>query len=326
MNLFGSKSEDIFGLDIGYETIKLVQIFRKKNNIYLEGAVEIPLTERILEKDHFKNKAKTATLIKEACKKARPSGIRAKRIVSALPETFVFSKTIQMPKMSKEEYEKAIPTEAAQYIPIPVDQVYLDYQIMIIHPDEPLVDLLLVAAPKKLVDEYVEVTKMAGYELAALETKPIAVGRAISFSAPLKGAVIIEIGTELTRLSLWDQNNIRLITSIPVGKNQLEGSLQHEHNPQISVTESIGTSSILSALSEEILNSIKYHQSRDYRPAPITKIYICGSGALIKGVKEYISKTTNVVTELVSPNLSGNDKLGTEYVTAYGLALRNDFE
>jgi len=326
MNLFGSKSEDVFGLDIGYETIKLVQVSQRKDRPSLVGRTEIPLTERILERDHFKNKAKTATMIKEACKKAKPQAIRAKSIVSALPETFVFSKTIQMPKMSKEEYEKAIPTEAAQYLPIPVEQVYLDYQIMIVHPDEPLVDLSIVAAPKKLVDEYVEVTKMAGYELVALETKPIAVGRAIAHSAPLKGAIIIEIGTELTRLSLWDNNNIRLITSVPVGKNQIQGSLQQDFNPQKSVVESIGTTTILSTLSYEILNSIKYHQNRDYRPAPISKIYLCGSGALIKGVDQFIAKETNIPVELFSPKIVGDNTLGTEYVTAFGLALRSDFE
>ena len=91
MNLTNENS--VFGLDIGYETIKLVQLVRHKNSIKLVGYSEMPLTERILERDSFKNKAATANLIKEACRKAKPFPIRAKKIVSALPETFVFSKT-----------------------------------------------------------------------------------------------------------------------------------------------------------------------------------------------------------------------------------------
>jgi type IV pilus assembly protein PilM len=197
---------------------------------------------------------------------------------------------------------------------------------MIVHPDEPLVDILLVAAPKKLVDEYVEVTKMAGFELSALETKPIAVGRAVAASAPLKGAIIIEIGTEITRLSLWDNNNLRLSTSVPLGKNQIEGSLSHEYNKSATISNSVTTSSLLASIPQEIVNSIKYHNSRDYHPTPIQNIYLCGSGAKISGIAEYIQKETNIGTQIILPNIKEKEKIGTEFITAFGLALRNDLE
>lgn len=325
MSLF-TDNRMCFGLDIGYETIKLVSVSQKKGQISLIGAIEVPLTERILERDHFKNKEKTATLIRDACKKAKPLPISTRKIVSALPETFVFSKTIQMPKMSQEDYAKSIPMEAAQYLPIPVTDVYLDFQVMIVHPDEPLVDILLVAAPKKLVDEYVEVTKLAGLELSALETKPIAVGRAVAASAPLKGACVIEIGTEITRLSIWDNNNLRLSTSVPLGKNQIEGSLGHEYNKSATISNSVATSALLSPLPQEITNSIKYHNNRDYHPSPIQNIYLCGSGAKISGIAEYIQKATNISTQIIQPNIREKDKIGTEFITAFGLALRNDLE
>ncbi|MCX6813641.1 MAG: type IV pilus assembly protein PilM [Candidatus Azambacteria bacterium] len=326
MKIFKIKSNDAFGLDIGYETIKLVSVTSNKKGIYLVGATEVPLTERILERDHFKNKAKTATLIKDACRKALPSPIRARRIVSALPETFVFSKTIQMPKMTKEEYTKAIPIEAAQYLPIPVEKVYIDFQIMIVHPDEPLIDLLFVAAPKQLVDDYVEVIKMAGFELSALETKPLAVGRAVAASVPLHGAVICEIGTEITRLSLWDNNNIRFSTSVPVGNNQIKESLDHEFNSSNTIQNSVATSMLINPLSQEILSTIKYHQSRDFHPSPVEKIYLCGSGAKIPGVDKFIEQKTNLATEIILPNIKNNHQLGTEFTTAFGLALRGDLE
>jgi type IV pilus assembly protein PilM len=180
MNLFNLEDNSVFGLDIGFETIKLVELKKNRHSIKLVGAKEVRLTERILERDSFRNKAATANLIKEACRSALPGPIRAKKIVTALPENFVFSKTIQMPKMSREELEKSIQIEAAQYLPIPAEEVYIDFQTLIVHPDESLTDILLVAAPKKLVDDYVEMTRIAGLELVALETKPIAVGRAVS--------------------------------------------------------------------------------------------------------------------------------------------------
>lgn len=322
MSIFNLKTSDtVFGLDIGFETLKLVQLKKGKNNVTLVGAVEVPLTERILEKDSFKNKATAANLIKEACRKAKPNPITATKIVSALPETFVFSKTIQMPKMSDQEYKNAVPVESAKYLPIPVDEVYLDYQVLIVHPDDPQVDVLLVASPKKLVDEYVEVTKMAGFELVALETKPIAVGRGVAMSRNLNSTVIMEIGTELSRLSIWDNRNIRLITSINVGKNQILESLGGTTDPS-----AFKGSPALISIVDETINAIKYHQNRDYKPNAVTDILLSGSGSKIPGLAEFLAEDTKINTELVEPKLFGKTQLGPEFITSYGLALRNEFE
>ncbi len=321
MSLFDFTTGDaVFGLDIGYETLKLVQLNKSKKSISLIGSVEIPLTQRILEKDCFKNKSATATLIRESCRKAKPEAIRAKKIVSALPETFVFSKTIQMPKMTDQEYQNAIPVEAAKYLPIPVEEVYLDFQPLIIHPDEPLVDILIVASPKKLVDEYVEVTKMAGFELVALETKPIAVGRAVSLSEQLIGTVIIEIGTEISRVSIWDNQNIRLISSINSGKNQIAEASTEQDISHFKENPALNT------VITETLNAIKYHQNRDYKPNPIKKILICGSGAKLPGLADYFPEELKINTEVVLPKLTKDQTLGTEFITSYGLALRNEFD
>lgn len=327
------KNDSVFGLDIGYETLKLVELKKKKGGIFLVGSIEVPLTERILEKDSFKNKAQTANLIKDACRRALPSAIKATKIASALPETFVFSKTIQMPKMTDKEYEKAVPIEAAQFLPIPIEEVYLDYQVLITHPEEALVDILIAASPRKLVDDYVEMTKMAGFELEALETKPIAVGRAIRSYIPLDGSLIVEIGTEISRISIWDNNSIRLATTVATGKNQIVENLRaigHQEETTGSViikeTEFPELSQTLLNISDEIINAIKYHQNRDYKPKPVKKILLCGSGAKIGGIDAYISKETKIAAEIVKPNLKGKASLGTEFITAFGLALRNEYE
>lgn len=311
--IFGSIIDNnaVFGLDIGFETLKLVQIEKRKNICSLVGAIEIPIAERILERDSFKDKAKITSLIKEACRKAKPNPIWAKKIVTALPETFVFSKTIQMPKMSQKEYEEAVPIEAAKHLPIPAEETYIDFQVLIVHPEEAMADILLVASPKKLVDDYVEVSRLAGFELSALETKPIAVGRAVSFVEKLNGCVIAEVGTEITRISIWDHNNIRLNSSVNVGKNQIQES---------------GNDSLIFSIASEIINAIKYHQKRDYKPSKIMKIYLCGSGAKIDRIDEIVEKETRIDTEIIGPKVKEKKELGTEFITSFGLSMRSEEE
>jgi type IV pilus assembly protein PilM len=320
MGLLGQNK--VFGLDIGFETLRLVEL-KKSGGIYLRGACDFSITQRILEKDRFRDKAATAEIIKKACREAKPHPITAKKIVTALPETFVFSKTIQMPKMTDNEYEEAIAAEASQYLPIPTEEVYLDYQILIVHPDEPFIDILLVAAPKRLVDDYAEVAKMAGCELAALETKPLAVGRAIIPPKNNQGLMIIEIGTEISRISIWDNGKIRLTTTVGVGKNQIAASFGANGNNLANEPKSGITAETLSPIIDEISAAIRYHQNRDYQPKPIEKILLCGSGTNSPGIDKTIETASKIKTEIVAPKLSGRDQLDTGFITAYGLALRN---
>lgn len=268
-----------------------------------------------MEKDRFKNKAATAQMIAKACAQAKPNRIGAKMIVSTLPETFVFTKTIQVPKNDKGNYNEVIAQEAAQYLPLPLNSLYLDYQPLIVHPNQSTIDLLVVATPKNLVDDYVEVARLAGLELLALETKPLAVGRALIPSNNTGGTMIVEIGTEVTRLSIWDGNKIRLSTTVGIGKNQLTKVGQKE----------VDTSMILPIV-EEIIGTIKYHQNRELGAKTIEKILLCGSGATFSGIDKLLAEQTKLKTAIATPLLASKEQLGTEFVTAYGLALRQENE
>ena len=326
--MFLLSSSPVFGLDIGFETIKLCQLKKHGKSASIVGAADIQITERILDKDRIKNKAATANAIREACRKAKPHPITAKKIVSALPETFVFSKTIRLPKMNQEELKTSVPNEAAQYLPIPISEVYVDFQILITHPDEPLIDVLIAAAPKRLVDDYVEMAKMADMELVALETKPIAVGRALIPEKSKDGIAIVHIGTELSRISIWDRGKISLVTTAPIGKNQI---LEYfiSVNPsgdasKIDLAEPIEESAgnPLTQVIDAITEAIRYHQNRGYEPSKISQIDICGSAAVIKNIDSYIQKSTKIKSIIAQPAYFLPEKISPDLVTAFGLALR----
>ncbi len=310
------------GLDIGSDALKLVELKPDGNGFAVVSSIDLPISERIIEKDLFKDKEMTVKIIKETCQKAKPVEIRAKKLVTALPETYIFSKVIQLPKMRPGEYEKAVPLEAAQTLPIPIEETCIDYQILSQHPDSSLVDILLVAAPKRLVDEYLEVTKMAGLDLVAIETKPLASGRAILTDKDNSGLAIIEIGTEVSRVSIWEERNIRLTTTIGVGKNQIDTSLADDEEPY--KIGNLEQSEILAQISKELLEVIKYHQNRDYKPRPVEKIYLCGSGGKIANLAAYLTDKVKIKCEIGKPNVAGKIQLGTEFAIAAGLAMRKE--
>jgi len=322
------KQNSVFGLDIGYESVKIVEVKENNGRVSLVGAIEMPLKNRILEKDSFKNKADAANQIKEAMRQAKPSAISARHFVSSLPETYVFTKTIQLPKMSVAELERAIPNEAAEFLPIPVENVYFDYQVLMAHPDEPLMDIFIAAAPKRLVDDYLELAKIAGLELVALETKSFASGRAILRQKGLpKGVLILHIGTEFSRISIWDGGTIRLSSTVSVGKNQIVGGLNNFVAPDqegVALTpERYGNiAQIASPIMDEIAAAVKYHQTRDFKPSPIEKIVLCGSSLSIEGLGAFIESEMKVPTETAKLKLNEKEELSPQFIAAFGLALR----
>jgi len=73
---------------------------------------------------------------------------------------------------------------------------------------------------------------------------------------------------------------------------------------------------------DEIIESIRYHQNRGYKPSKVTEINICGSGTVISGVEKYISEKTQIATRIAIPAQNNKTKVAPEFLTAYGLALR----
>ncbi len=329
MARFGVSHERVFGLDIGYETLKLCELKIHRNSAKVVGVFEYPITKKILEQDRIKDKEAAANMILEARRKAKPHQIKASGIVTALPENFVFSKTIQVPKMTERELATTIPNEAAQYLPIPLESVYTDFQILTVHPEENLMDVLIAATPKKLVDDYLEMAKLSGLKLLALETKPIAVGRAVIPDRSKEGIVIIHIGTELTRISIWDKGKIRLITTADVGKNKilegvssLTGEVKKIDKIKIDKENEEQVKLVLQPMLDEALESIRYYQNRGYKPSKISLLKICGSGGLVVGIDKLIGKELKIKAETATTKIKTSTEIKPNYLTAFGLALR----
>jgi type IV pilus assembly protein PilM len=233
--------------------------------------------------------------------------------------------------MTREEYLSAIPNEISDFLPIPITDVYFDFQILVSHPDEPLNDILVVATPKRLVDDYVEMAELADLELVALETKPLAVGRAIIGDEDKSGSLIIHLGKEYSRIAIWDDGNLKLTTTVNIGQNQLLESLGYvgkvdKKEIKLTTANEKDISIPLNTIIDEVINVIKYHLNRSYKPKPISHIMLCGSGISINGLDLLIEKEVKIKTTIKKIKLKNKESLPPQYIVAFGLAQRKEEE
>src|SRR5438552_3229049 len=125
---FLSKTLPSFGLDVSAGSLKVMQLMRK-NQLYTAKAYsETSLPKGLVINDTISDTKTFDFLLKQTLDKPSFGKIDTKFVVASLPESKSFVRVIQIPKMSEAEAESAVPFEAESFIPIPIDQVYLDWQ------------------------------------------------------------------------------------------------------------------------------------------------------------------------------------------------------
>lgn len=293
-----------FGLDIGHATMKIVQVKGTGPTARLSGAVEVAVPENGLTKDGIRDKKKLANIIKAAIGEAKPAPISAKIVASALPESLVFTKLIDLPQMTKKELDKNIPYQATEFFPLPVEETYMDWQVVGTLPNNSI-EVLVVAAPRVLVDNLIETVKLAGFELMGLETKPIALIRALMKPREPGPIIIIDIGATNTALICFDQGTLKLTSTLTFGGDQIK----------LEPAESIKN------LSSEVVHLIKYYQNRLGQTQIFKKIVLAGGGANIHQIQIVLQQLVKIKTEVGQPliHLKNYDP---KYAAAIGLAMK----
>lgn len=295
----------IFGLDIGYQTLKVMQLKGDRAGAKILGVAEIPIDPKTLAKEGIKEKNKVAEAIHRAMQTAKPHPISAKIVSSALPESLVFTKSIDLPKMSDEEINKNVPFQAGEFFPIPPAEMYIDWQIVGSLPNKNQVDVLVVAAPKIIVDSIAEVVKIAGLELSSLETKPVADTRALIAPNDNGPYLILDIGAKTSSLICYDQGTIKLTSTISAGGDDFATNFQ----PNIN------------SLASEIVHLVKYYQNRIGQATIFRKVIMAGGGSNVPHLPEAIEKATRIKTEISWPLIS-TKTYNPKFATVIGLAIK----
>lgn len=200
------------GLDIGSKTIKIVELTKEGQGFGLSGSGIVGYS--IKSADGFneqKEIAEIGAVVKKLHKEARISG---KDVVISLPESQAFTRIVKFPPLTDQEIASAVKWEAEQYIPIPLTEAIVQHQVLERKEggsSEAIV--LLVAAPKNLVEKYIAVVETAGLNVVAAETELIALTRAL---APAdKTVMLLDFGSRSADIAIAKNGNLYFSRSIP---------------------------------------------------------------------------------------------------------------
>jgi len=362
---------EAFGLDISDLSLKIIKLKKKRDSLTLASFGEAEIKPGVIEGGEIKDEDALSKIIKEAVPKMKGTKIGTKYVISSLPEEKAFLQVIQLPMMKEEELKKAILFEAENYIPLPIGEVYLDFQVVqpvVNHLDH--IDILIAALPRKTVDPYLNSLKKAGLQPKAFEIESQAISRAIVKNelSPFP-ILLIDFGATRTSFIIFSGYSLRFTASIPVSSQKFTEAISKALKIDLAKAEKLKIkygaeeklrvkfknekseiekekSDIFEALipsftdlAEQIEKYISYYQSHAQHEhlasndKTISKILLCGGGANLKGLAEFLTTELKIPTEMGNPwinilpkdlrevpELSYEKSLG--YTTALGLALR----
>lgn len=276
------------------------------------------------------------------------AGFSTRNVVSALPESQVFTRVIAMPRMSQKELASAMKWEAEQYVPIPLEEVSFDYHIIDKGGGDKM-DVLLVAAPLTLTKKYLKMINDAHLRVVGLETESIATARSLvgldSVSPP---TMVVSIGATTTDISIISRGNIRFTRSISGGGEALVRAVaQHlnfetdraeEYLRSYGLEESALEGKVVQAIKpifdvlvSEVKRSIAYYISHRKEDS-IERLILSGEFAVVPGVLVSMASAVDLEVQLADPweTISIPSKfkreeledIGPEFAVVVGLALK----
>ena len=286
-------------------------------------------------------------LFKQSLDKPQFGRFSTNYAVVSLPEAKSFVRVIQIPKMSEAEAEVSVPYEAESFIPMPMDQVYIDWQK--IGETEDKMNILMVASPKDFVDKYLEILDKCGIKTAALEVESQSCHRALFPPDSKETVLLVDLAAYSTSFVMVEDGNLQFTSAIPISGSTftdaiasalgVSGAKAEEIKMKVGIANTTQYPNIktavlpvLNSLSAEIKNILKFHAEHSQKK--VTRIVLLGGGARLSNLTDYLASQLQESgiekVELGNPwqnfgllkNTPFDPMESLSYVTVIGLASR----
>lgn len=359
MSLFQKKIINFFprpfGLDLSDLSVKGVWIEEEGGKHVFRSYASVSFPNGAVMDGEIRDEEAVVAAIRKLSLLGKPGRIKTKKVVCSLPETKAFLRIITLPHIPESEVGEAIKWEIEANIPLSLDQVYYDWQVL---NDELFHDqakektfVLVVAVARNVVDTFYDVVERAGFEVVGMETEAVAQARSLLSGSEnyQKTTLIVDIGDRRTSFFVCLGNIPCFTSSVPISSQAVTDAISKEMRipfeaaEKIKLSQGIGSFTdenqvfhaaqpILDNLVEEMGRSIEFYLGNLRYSSSVDSIVLCGGGANMKGLIPYLTWKLGKKVELGDPwvNVRMGDDIppidrnhSVQYSTAIGLAIPN---
>ena len=270
----------------------------------------------------------------------RRAGLKGKDVAIGVSNQKVVVRLIDLPYMERTELEGAIQYQAQDYIPIPVEDAILDFQIIgdyMTPADEHMMEVLLVAAQRDMIASSVAAVEGAGLKLNRIDVTSFSIVRALLGSGefalpaededPNEAVGVIHISSGLTNIAVVEKHVPRFTRMSSIAGNQFTQAIANVLNltfdeaealkiraglPDIDGTDAAAEDPMVQAARDalereinkfiaEVRRSLDYYLTQASQVRTIKRIYMTGSGAQLNHMDRYLAKALQAEVILSDP-------------------------
>lgn len=329
-------------IDIGNHTIKAL-VANPGPNPTIESFASIPNSTGI---SVAKDEAQAAQLLEVIEKFFSEFKLPKSDVRLSLPEEVVATKVIHIPPLTDSELASAIDWQAEQHIPIPVQELSLEYQVLYRPPKKEknqAMRVLLVGTRKEVVDLYTDIFLNLGIQPAIMETQIFSLIRALGFEEQDPTSMIVHIGASNTQIAIIEQVEIQLAANKAGGGKVFTKSIQQsienltkeqaeEYKKSYGLLQDQLEGKIrdailpsLNSIGQEINKTLLFYNNQKPN-APISRIVITGGSSQMPGIVEFFTDLTGTEVLMASPFAPAKGEIPDSnqqiYIVCMGLLMR----
>jgi len=328
------------GLDVGTYSIKLLELSKQGSAYRVHKAMIVPNTLGIVMPAQDADRVKLVTLMKQAFKESK---FHMDNVRAGIPESFVSTKIISIPPLSDQELASAIGWQAEQYIPIPGEDLQLEYHVLFRPPKTDMTSLmrvLLVGVSKSFINKYSDLYYDADLGISSLETHVLSLYRMALLDENLPTTMVIHIGSSTMDIFVVHERELAFVYSYPNGGTVLSRTIERaigldplqseEYKRTYGLDEAQLEGKIRNALLPvlqtfvaEIQKSMQYF-SGSHQGTPIKRLLLSGGTAALPNLAPVLAQALPVeVAPLTIPTLGFEQgvQVPTADLPAYNIAL-----
>ena len=346
--MFFKKKTHLVGLDIGSSVIKAAEVIETKTGNTLHNFGMLNIAPGIIEEGTIKDHDAVSAAIRELFS---ANNLKNKNVAISIGGYSVVVKKISVQTMTEDELQETIHFEAEQYIPFDISDVNLDFQILGENEQNPnQMDVLLVAAKKEMVSDYIHLVELAGLHTVILDIDAFALQNIFEFNYATEeeSVALIDIGASKTSLNILKGYSSVFMRDVSLGCGQINQQIvsladcsmeeaektKHSAQSEIISAEDLANivSSVVSDWTTEIRRAIDFFYST-YPDDHISKIILSGGGANITEFRQLLSDEISTEVEIINPfdkfsiessslDYSYLEKMAPQAAICMGLAIR----
>lgn len=319
MGLFSKKKPPQLGIDISSTAVKLLELSQQGDRYRVESYAVHPLPPNSVIEKNIADVEAVADSIRQATKR---SGTKCRHAAVAVAGSSVITKIVQMnASLSDEEMEQQLEFEADQYIPYPLEEVNLDFEVLGPSEKNPeTVDVLLAASRSENVEMRIEALEEAGLDAEVIDVEAYALENAFSLIAEQltddgrdQTIAVIDVGATMTTLNVLHDRNIIYTREQVFGGKQLteeimrryglsyeeagmakrQGGLPDNYLPEV-------LEPFKDAMSQQVSRSLQFFFSSGQHNH-VDHIVLAGGSASIVGIDELIESRIGTTTSIANP-------------------------